>query len=190
MQRAGLARLCVAVAVALPMYAGAQSIHDSKLEAQEPTAALYAASPFLHGYRDGYQQGFHDADLEQQFGRAANDATQSPHYRRVAYKSEFRDRDTYVTGYRAGFERGFADLAAGESFRVFDTLKAVAADGKFSATKSFDFNVGVDDGYMQARGRGTRAKRMPDCGEKKTSGYCSGVAMGAELAKAERPQPR
>src|SRR5947209_14476702 len=112
------ASLAIAATVALC----AQSVHNDKYETKEPTAALYQA-PFLHGYRDGYHQGFHDADMEMQFAHAASGPREAPHYRKVDYKSEFGDRKTYVSGYRAGFERCYQDLSSGKEFRAFAFLK-------------------------------------------------------------------
>jgi hypothetical protein len=190
MRSAVVVGFCTAL-VAFPTCVEAQSCHDSKLEAKEPTASLYAASPFLHGYRDGYQQGFHDADMEQQFGRREIAPTESEHFKKVAYRTEFGDRNSFVSGYRAGYQRGAADLLGGESFRVFDMFRQAESGSTTTVNHSVDFNAGVVEGYSSPRTRGAAASDLtPDCGEKvKSNGYCSGVVIGQALAAAERATP-
>ena len=168
---------CVAAAlwVTGAVSLGAQSVHDNKYETKEPTAALYQASPFLHGYRDGYQQGFHDADMEMQFAHAASGPREAPHYRKVDYRSEFGDRKTYVTGYRAGFERGYQDLSSGKEFRAFALLKKASGGETKPLPKGRMFNDGVAQGF---------GGNKKGCESGAQTEYCDGVNVGMSLAKA------
>ncbi|GAC1650298.1 MAG: hypothetical protein NVS9B15_09820 [Acidobacteriaceae bacterium] len=161
--------------------AAAQSCHDANFESQEPTASLYAASPFLHGYRDGYQQGFHDADMKQQFGHMNSERID--HGKKTAYKREFGDKRSYVTGFTAGFDRGVSDLNAVNNFRIFEILRSAEERLSTSPLRNAEFNAGVMQGYTRAVG--PISKDLQDCTRKSSIGFCSGMEFGTQLAKID-----
>ncbi|MBV9669997.1 MAG: hypothetical protein JOZ43_03485 [Acidobacteriales bacterium] len=153
----------------------AQNCHDDGLEKQEPAAKLYAASPFLHGYRDGYQQGFHDVDVEMQFAHPLTSWRAEKHFKKVEWRSEFGDKRSYVNGYRAGYERGYRDMLADSDMRVIRMMQQISPESGPAGIDLAAFNAGVVNGYADA-GR--------SCSE--TSGdFCSGLHVGELLAKQE-----
>lgn len=166
-----------------------KSCHDANLEAAEPAARVYSASPFVHGYRDGYQHGFHDADIDLQFAHEPTAVMKMEDYRNVRFKPEFGDRESYVPGYRAGFVRGVADMRAGRDFQLFATLQeamlqprsAIIFDPKHDPKR---FDAGVKQGYAQ---------RLPNenCSRNKEESagpFCAGINFGAVMAEAETVQ--
>jgi hypothetical protein len=165
-------------------------VHDSRLENTEPTARLYQISPFVHGYRDGYQQGFHDADVDQHFARQPLPPEKAKDYRDVMYRPEMGDRKSYVEGFRAGFVRGYHDLQAGRSLRIFELLIRARKESKVELVASPElFNAGVIEGYQKTHsGEGQIPKPVSfpeSCNSRPTDPYCIGLAFGRELAKAE-----
>ncbi|MEO8726522.1 MAG: hypothetical protein ABI383_10410, partial [Acidobacteriaceae bacterium] len=159
--------------------------HNAKLEASEPAARIYAASPFVHGYRDGYQQGFHDADIDSQFAHPVIAVEKMEDYRKVRFKPEFGEKQSYVPGYRAGFAQGSEDMRTGRDFQLFSTLReAMAMWGTGSAVirdqKRFD--EGVKEGYKLRLSQ----EKCDKGGEGLEVSYCAGSSFGAKLARSER----
>lgn len=179
-----------------------RTCHDKQLESAEPAAQLYALSPFVHGYRDGYQRGFHDADVDAQFAHPVSKGENMHDYREVHYRSEFGDRNSYVTGYRAGFLRGLGDMQSGLSFRLFSILDMTKrkAMPQTSISTAPAFHKGVRQGYLSSsRGapklqeESKQNETARSCSAGTTTGsnasFCAGIRLGEALASAEQLQP-
>jgi hypothetical protein len=166
-----------------------KSCHDAQLESAEPAARIYAVSPFVHGYRDGYQQGFHDTDISLQFAHEPSPAESMRNYRDVHYRSEFGEKESYVSGYRAGFRRGVADMLEGRDLRVFSML-AIATERGLAQSATFTlkpsaFDNGVRQGYLQEASPTGRRAGSAECAKDASGAFCAGVRFGEAFASAE-----
>jgi hypothetical protein len=170
--------------------------HDAQHESHEPCATLYYRSPFVHGYRDGYQQGFHDADISMQFAHEITNPMETRSYHDVKFRNEFGDRKSFEQGFRAGYVLGFNDMKAARTFRVFDILKpalTLTLANQKELTRPEQFNRGVAHGYDTAR-KGVpafqRSSMDPLVGVTCTAAnvsFCTGIRVGAAIVSAEPP---
>jgi hypothetical protein len=171
------------------------SCHDATLEAAEPAAQLYIASPFVHGYRDGYQQGFHDVDVALQFAHSITTPESLKDYKKIEYRPEFGDKDSYQLGYRSGFLRGFADMRGGRDFRLFDIFDAAQSlePTGTAVTTPAQFDAGVKSGYAAKREQTQLQKTKSSAGSTKhcpstADAFCVGMRFGIALASSEEIQ--
>src|SRR5438270_5139399 len=94
--------------------AGERHLQDSS------TGALLSDSAFAHGYRHGYDEGFHVGDLDIHMGRSARIGTELKESRpaRREYNNVFGSKDLFVEGYQAGFHSGYSDAMVGFEYRA------------------------------------------------------------------------
>src|SRR5512142_1872783 len=108
---------------------------------------LLSHSAFLRGYFAGYQQGFHQGDLDLQLGRNGD-----PDYYQgqdISFPSGLGNRNAYGKGFRKGFRVAYADAYEGRSFRAVDALRQVGARLPVpeSAVALRATEAGLMDGY-------------------------------------------
>jgi hypothetical protein len=137
---------------------------DAHLE-RDPSSALYTSSPFAHGFRHGYEAGYHDADAQLQLSRfdlASITIEKVP--KPKGYEDSFGSKDRFNRGFQTGYKAGFGDSAANRPFRLHRVLNAQMTDP--------DFDAGVEAGAMFSA----------SCQPAKSAAYCTGVRVGRELA--------
>src|SRR6185312_11301980 len=121
----------------------------------QPTSvgALFLDSAFAHGYRHGYDQGFHAADIDIHMGRLAQAITKRDlRLSRREYNSSFGNRTHFEQGYQAGFFAGYDDAFAGRDYRASERAK-FAASGLLDAlppSRRQYFDDGFASGYASA----------------------------------------
>jgi hypothetical protein len=139
---------CLAVS---PGVVKAQS-SDPHFETPRLTVAAHH-SPFVHGYLHGYEEGFHQGDFDLHMGRIARGEyarNTSP----VGYRKQFGSRQMYVSGYHEGFDVGYADAAAGRSFRAVDNVAAATENEHLDGKPSGVFDEGIRSGYVAGQHQG------------------------------------
>jgi len=127
-------------------------------------------STFIHGYLHGYEEGFHEADFDLHMGRIARgDYT---HQRTPSgYKKQFGPKRVFESGFGEGFRVGYADAAAGRSFRAVGNVEtATASQDAQDVRQSGTYDEGVRLGYMAGQHQGLddarsqhQAKPSPAC---------------------------
>jgi flagellar biosynthesis/type III secretory pathway protein FliH len=133
-----------------------------------PARDLFVKSTFAHGYIHGYEQGFHNGDIDLQMGREFRDAKSQIEYKKpVGYRNEFGEKKIFEDGYRDGFLVGYTDCFSGRSFRAVQLLEAshpVSSPTKIHFDRNFDraFRDGYETGQRQglADGRVSAAFRV------------------------------
>jgi hypothetical protein len=159
----------------------------------QPTSigALFLDSAFAHGYRHGYDEGFHLADLDIHMGRAVQQMTK--HELRQAgheYNNSFGSKARFQQGYEAGLSAGYADGFAGDQYQASERAKLAAsglADALPPSRREY-FDEGFAGGYASAHVQSVRAKGMTIdyleqyCQDKLLGShppeYCSGFGRG------------
>ena len=127
-------------------------------------------SAFIHGYLHGYEEGFHEADFDLHMGRIARgDYThaRAPN----GYKKQFGPKRIYESGFGEGFRVGYADAAAGRSFRAVGNVEsAITAENAEDIRQSGAYDEGVRIGYVAGQHHGLddarnqhQAKPSPSC---------------------------
>ena len=121
----------------------------------QPTSvgALFLDSAFAHGYRHGYDQGFHLADLDVHMGRSAQQITKHD-FRQAGheYNNSFGSKARFQRGYEAGLTAGYADGFAGREYQASERAKLASfglADALPPSRREY-FDEGFADGYASA----------------------------------------
>ena len=164
------------------------------------TAALLSDSAFAHGYRHGYDEGFHLGDLDIHMGRPARVATGFKEYRQAGreYNSAFGSKELFDEGYRAGIRCGYSDAMAGFEYRASRRTRE-AADGLsvLPPSRRKFFDEGFAGGYKSAQSHdapapGVTSAYLEQHCEKTASHsrpleYCSGFSRGYLLGMFSAP---
>jgi hypothetical protein len=155
------------------------------------TGALFLDSAFAHGYRHGYDEGFHLADLDIHMGRAAQPMNKRE-FRQAGheYNNSFGSKARFQQGYEAGLSVGYADGFAGRDYLASERTKLAAsglADALPPSRREY-FDEGFAGGYASAHGESVPSKGMTldyveqYCHEKLLGShpaeYCSGFSRG------------
>ena len=166
-----------------------------------PVGTLYANSAFAHGYRHGYDEGFHIGDLDLQMGRnpvrfERRKNQQTAH----DFDLLFSNKRLFQQGYQAGFQSGYKDAISGSPFRA--TSRATAAAESLNEILIPNlrqyFDEGFAGGYLSAQSiRAPRAHITAEyveqyCRNESSSHpleYCSGFSRGYLFAVADSPTP-
>lgn len=144
-----------------------------------PAQALYRSSAWAHGYIHGYEWGFHYGGFDFHLARSWRDIRHVKQYKDIgeAYRPEYGDKDSFVRGYRSGFEVGYADAYTGHDFRAAEQARSFVADPGWPSEAQPDRKVSVamDNGYKLGRTAGladgrNRAEYHPDRSECPGSG--------------------
>jgi hypothetical protein len=174
--------------------AGERHLQDSA------TGALLADSAFAHGYRHGYDEGFHVGDLDIHMGRSARVTValkESPPAGRD-YNNAFGSKQTFDEGYQAGFRGGYSDAIAGFEYRASKRTRE-AAEGLaiLPPSRRKFFDEGFAGGYKSAQTHdapvtGVTSAYLEQYCEKTLSRshpveYCSGFSRGYMLGMFSAP---
>jgi hypothetical protein len=174
--------------------AGERHLQDSA------AGALLADSAFAHGYRHGYDEGFHVGDLDIHMGRSAQVSAGLKESRQSArdYNGAFGSKKLFDEGYQAGFHSGYSDAMAGFEYRAGKRTRE-AAEGLTvlppSQRKLFD--EGFAGGYKSAQAHdapisGVTSAYVEQYCDKTLSRshsleYCSGFSRGYVLGMFSAP---
>lgn len=133
--------------------------HKSDAHLNDPAAQLYTQSPFAHGYIHGYEDGFHTADQDLQFGRI-NRGVRGKMPAHPDANIETTDRGSFRKGYEQGFGAGYRDSAAGREFRAVAALReaALALQSGNAPANDPAFDHAFREGYFSGE---TYASRFP-----------------------------
>lgn len=151
---------------------------------------LYSNSAFAHGFRHGYDEGFHIGDLDLQMGRSAHPFIKSKEYQQAGheYNFGFGSKQLFRHGYQAGFRSGYTDAISGREFRASGRAR-VASEGLttvLTPSRREFFDEGFSTGYESAQAHNAPAQNITaDYVEQycRNSGdhpleYCSGFSRG------------
>lgn len=156
-----------------------------------PVGALLLDSAFAHGYRHGYDEGFHLADLDVHMGRSAQQMTKRV-FRHAAreYDNSFGSKARFQQGYEAGLSAGYDDSFAGGAYQASERarLAALGLSDALPPSRREYFDEGFAGGYASAHVQSVPAKGMTRdyleqyCREKLPGShppeYCSGFSRG------------
>jgi hypothetical protein len=152
---------------------------------RDPAHVLFQRSAFAHGYIHGYEDGFHESNLDYQLNRGPRQLKEFEEFRKGDrdYSRSFGDKNSYKSGYRNGFVEGYQDGIRGGWFRAVRELREIAA-GMNPMGDHATFNAAFAKGYQLARNKG-----FPPDGETACPGesaeYCEGFARGYRLGEAD-----
>jgi hypothetical protein len=174
--------------------AGERHLQDSS------TGALLADSAFAHGYRHGYDEGFHIADLDIHMGRSARSVAALKEARQAGrdYNNAFGSKELFDEGYQAGFHTGYSDAIAGFEYRAVKRTRE-AAEGLtiLPPSRREFFDKGFAGGYKSAQTHdapvsGVTSAYLEQYCDKTLSRshpleYCSGFSRGYVLGMFNAP---
>jgi flagellar biosynthesis/type III secretory pathway protein FliH len=209
----------LAIAIALPAFAQDQfaslPLPSSTSHAQwaagnerhlQPNAggALLMDSAFAHGYRHGYDEGFHTGDLDIQMGRPAQVNAKPSRLRRQdrEFNSAFGNKQSFQQGYAAGFNSGYSDAMAGLDYRASERVRAAAAglNDALPQSRRQYFDEGFVAGYASAHSAQAPVMTMsPEyveqyCRQRLPGNhpieYCSGFGRGYVFGSAGDESPK
>jgi hypothetical protein len=176
--------------------AGERHLQDSV------TGALLADSAFAHGYRHGYDEGFHAGDLDIHMGRSDRVSAGLKESRPAArdYNNAFGSKQMFDEGYQAGFRGGYSDAMAGFEYRASKRTRE-AAEGLaiLPPSRRKFFDEGFAGGYKSAQTHdapvsGVTSAYVEQYCDKTLSRshpleYCSGFSRGYMLGMFNAPTP-
>ena len=184
--------LRIAIACLLAACAWAQADKHAIDDSARP---LCERSAFAHGYMHGYEDGFHQADLDIHLARRQRPFADMKPYRNASasYEPGFGDKNFYQHGYRAGFQQGYEDAQSGSAFRGLQQVRDAAA-GPFpeGMPSSKEFDIAFAHGYEAGRVQGTYARPVSSIcpvaerGEAFCDAYARGFRMGLSDGSATR----
>ncbi len=191
MRRLVLLLTCLVVSPGLLF---AQKSTDAHFQTERISTAV-KRSAFVHGYLHGYEEGFHQADFDLQMGhisRGEYSRDGSP----SGYRHQFGSKHMFDAGFHNGFEVGYADGAAGRSFRAFTTVESATAinlenDAKWDGT----YDEGMMSGYVAGQHQGladarsqVQAHPSPACpvnsGKQQTE-FCGAYTSGYNIGYSD-----
>lgn len=110
----------------------------------------------------GYEEGFHEGDMDLQMGRPFHQAKKQSDFKKVCgYRSEFGDRKDFQAGYQKGYAVGYTDSYVGRSFRAMQLVElaksenlpdsAAVPDRRFDQAFSAGYDLGQKSGLKDGR---------------------------------------
>ena len=180
---------CLAVVCLIAPLSSAQTAdHKPDVHLSDAAAPLYAHSSFAHGYIHGYEDGFHTADQDVQFGRL-NRGVRRKMTGHPDNNIETADHGSFRKGYEQGFSAGYRDSAAGREFRAVAALREAAAALQLQNTGANDpaFDHAFREGYLAGQ---TYARRFPKpiTDFNYVAAYCAAHVKGMRsVADREKP---
>jgi len=179
--------ILVGAVLAFTVSSRAADAHRPDTHLSDPAAALYARSPFAHGYIHGYEDGYHAADQDLQFGRLMRGVRSKPAPHPES-KIGSSDPASLRKGYAQGFAAGYRDSAAGRDFRAIAALRTLASALPADApTPDREFDRGFNDGYFAGEAyAATSNPPIHDLGY--ISRFCAEHVAGGKSPSAETHQ--
>jgi hypothetical protein len=160
---------------ALPLLVSILTAEDDKQAcyhvSADPMKDVYAHSAFAHGLRHGYEQGFHEADVDFHLGYLERELKLDKIPKIEKFRKEFGNKKSFRRGFEYGYLGGYRDSFAGRKFLVPRELATPTTSGAFDA--------GVADGFKAVA---TSDSPVLECSNAKP-GYCDGFQVGIRLAK-------
>jgi hypothetical protein len=160
------------------------------------TSAIAHRSAFAHGYLHGYEEGFHTGNLDLQMGHAPIHRNLRKESEKTSgYRREFGVRELYDGGFGQGYRVGYADAAAGRSFRAVDEIQQMSAAPLPPIGDAGAFDSGIARGYHSGQAQGLADGRIrraantvtPACplDAVRHPGFCSGYARSYRMGYAD-----
>lgn len=111
-------------------------------------------SSFIHGYLHGYEEGFHEGDFDLHMGRIARGDFGHDHGS-SGYRKQFGPKRMFDAGFHEGFRVGYADAAAGRSFRAVENVEAASgATAAEHTSENLAYDEGARLGYIAGQHQG------------------------------------
>ncbi len=129
---------------------------------------LYQKSTYAHGYIHGYEDGFHNADIDIHMGRGERPLSVMKDFRDSdgGYRADFGDKQYFRLGYQQGFREGYSDSIRGGQFRAIHQTEKVAEGIRelpSGELKRKDFDRAFSAGYDAGRDNGANSSaNVPD----------------------------
>lgn len=197
----GITVFCLALLL-FPAIGFADDANAEEVHMADPNAAaLYSASIFLHGYIHGYEQGFHNADVDIHMAHGFRDVSTMSDYKKTAgYRPAFGEKGVFERGFRQGFRVGYTDGMSGRSLRAVGMLRMAATGLSLDPRKIASFEVGVEEGYQTGQTAGLHDGRtaasfrnpIPGCtpldanaSEAKDAAYCDGFRRAFSIGYSD-----
>jgi hypothetical protein len=151
------------------------------------TQALYRRSTYAHGYMHGYEDGFHNADIDIHMGRGERQISQIKEFRDCTdgYRPDFGDKKFFKLGYQQGFREGYSDSIRGVEFRAVAETRKIAEGINVNPPAKFserDFDRAFSSGYDAGRDAATNGSKVeyPD-----TTNLCDSKMSRSEAQKQD-----
>jgi flagellar biosynthesis/type III secretory pathway protein FliH len=191
--------LAVVAVFALNGFSNAQS-HDWHLLSRD----LFVKSTFAHGYIHGYEEGFHNGDLDMQMGRNFRDVKCHEKFKKpTGFKDGFGPKGIYEDGYRKGYLVGYVDSFEGRNFRAIALLRESVEPGPNRSVSQVDreydsafrqgYDAGQTKGLQDGRSTVIEAAGSVSCQESLARGgtgeprtdYCEAYRNGYQLGYSD-----
>src|SRR5437762_7053048 len=167
--------------------------------------SLYAQSAFAHGFRHGYEEGFHIGDQDLQMGRRTRALEKISEYKhgRDHYRQSFGNKSVFEKGYRQGFSKGYEDSYSGREFQAVKGGR-IAALGLSRDTLDTNqrqvFDTGFTGGYEVAVKNIVRApadreyvtqycEKTAETNLQQREIFCQGYARGFLFGVTQNKEP-
>ena len=178
--------LCLSLLLSACGIGFARDAKDRNYVEDSFAAALYTSSVFLHGYVHGYEEGFHNADIDIQMAHGFRDVSAMPEYKKVGdCPANVGDKSVYERGFRQGFRVGYVDGMSGRSFRAVRSLRIATAGlstGDWNQRRRESFEMGVQEGYYAGQSEGLHDGRTA-AGFRRMDPGCTALDENAPAAK-------
>ncbi len=164
----------------------ARDAKDRKYVEDSFAVTLYSSSVFLHGYVHGYEEGFHNADVDIQMAHGFRDVGTMTEYKKVGdCPANSGDKSVYERGFRQGFRVGYVDGMSGRSFRAVRSLRIAMAGvstDEWNQRRRESFEMGIQEGYYAGQSEGLHDGRTSAAFRQMDPG-CTALDQNAPAAK-------
>jgi len=178
--------LCLSLLLSACGIGFARDAKDRNYVEDSFAAALYTSSVFLHVYVHGYEEGFHNADIDIQMAHGFRDVSAMPEYKKVGdCPANVGDKSVFERGFRQGFRVGYVDGMSGRSFRAVRSLRIATAGlstGDWNQRRRESFEMGVQEGYYAGKSEGLHDGRTA-AGFRRMDPGCTALDQNAPAAK-------
>lgn len=178
---------CLALLLILGSSGFARDANKGQAYSEDSLAsALNSHSVFLHGYVHGYEEGFHNADIDIQMAHGFRDVSTMSQYKKVAEcPAKAADKAVFERGFRQGFRVGYVDGMSGRSFRAVSSLRLAVAGlstADWNQRRRASFELGIQQGYYAGQSEGLHDGRTASAFRLMEPG-CTALDQNASAAK-------
>ncbi len=179
--------LCFTLVLILASPAFARDPNKAQPYTEDSLAsALKSQSVFLHGYVHGYEEGFHNADIDIQMAHGFRDVSTMSEYKKIAEcPAKNGDKTVFERGFRQGFRVGYIDGMSGRSFRAVRSLRLALAGlstADWSQRRREAFESGIQEGYYAGQSEGLHDGRTASAFRLMEPG-CTALGQNASAPK-------